>query len=315
MSLLSIHTVQFAVILVLQIPSIAVSLLIFVYFVRNRQIRSQLNHRIILVLLAVNFLEVATDLPMPLSFYHTSMAKPSTNSYCVWWTWYEFSLNTVCLFLMAWASIERHILIFSSHWMQGRWKRRALHIAPIIFCLLWTPLFYVVMIIISPHCSTIWRFDSVLCGQPCYLTTNNGVFGSFDFSFNILVPIVIIVLANFTLIFRVVYGKYTRHQPIIWRRQRKLTLQMVSISILYVIFWFPSTLTQLVEIYFNSEFLLVHLESLLFLIYFVPLLLPFVCLVRLTKLMKQMRTYVIQMYTTMARSCHRASVHPLAYSN
>ena len=315
MSLLPIYPIQFIVILSVQIPSIVVSVLIFVHFLQNRRIRSHLNHHIIYVLLLVNFLEVATDIPMPLSFYYFNEAKPRSNIYCVWWTWYEFSLNTIGLFLMAWASVERHILTFASHWMLRRWKRWTLHIAPIIFSLFWTPVFYTVMIIISPNCATIWRFDSVLCGQPCFLTTNGGRFGLFDFNFNILFPIIVIVLGNFALIFRVIYGRYMREQPVRWRRQRKMALQLISISILYVVFWFPSTLTQLVELYFNSQFLLIHLEDLLFLIYFVPLLLPFVCLISLTKLMKQIKTAVIRVSTSVRRCCHRAAVHPLDQNN
>jgi hypothetical protein len=211
---------------------------------------------------------------------------PVSNAYCVWWTWYEFSVNTIGLFLMAWISIERHLLIFRPPAMfEVSWNKWIFHFIPIILCLIWTPIFYLVIVVISPFCTTVWDFDFVNCGTPCYFFAN--FFGQFDFIFNIAVPNVIIMLANVTLIIRVIYQKISRHQAVNWRRHRKMVLQLWIVSSLYMAFWLPMTITQLIQITVMPSFMIDQLETILFVVYFIPLLLPIICLSTQPELVKK----------------------------
>lgn len=191
---------RFSLIVALEIPAIFFSMLIFSHFAFNRQVRSKLKNHGWLVLLIVNFFQLTLDLPMPASYYYMDTIWPETYVYCIWWTWLEYSLSTIGLFLMAWISIERHVFIFSPHAMaQRRWKKWLFHFLPIIFCLLWTPTFYFVIIVISPYCTTPWDFTFLSCGYPCYLTAN--FLGQFDLICNITVPSAIVMFANVTLAF------------------------------------------------------------------------------------------------------------------
>ena len=97
-----------------------ISLLIFIYFGIYRHARVKDHQHSILLLLLINFFQVVTDLPMPMSFFHLNgNVQPATSKYCTWWIWYEFSLNTTNGLLMAWISIERHLLIFHYNFIRN----------------------------------------------------------------------------------------------------------------------------------------------------------------------------------------------------
>ncbi|CAF0923981.1 unnamed protein product [Adineta steineri] len=67
---------------------------------------------------------------------------------------------------MTWASIERHILVFSSHR-----HRFDAHTIPLIFCLIYPILFYTYTIFFYP-CEQIFEYQQVLCGSPCFKRTS-----------------------------------------------------------------------------------------------------------------------------------------------
>jgi hypothetical protein len=119
---------------------------------------------------------------------------------------------------------------------------------------------------------------------PCYETDQPAVI-TYDFIGNIVFPIAMITMANVGLILRVLWQKRLHH--ITWRRQRKLTLQLLSIAILYILFWFPLTVNGLFLIFIPwLASLDLQINYLFFLIYMVPILLPFVSLMNQSNIVK-----------------------------
>ena len=291
-----IYTVKFAVLLTLQIPSILVSILIFAYFGYYRHTRVKDHNRSILLLLLINFLQVTTDLPMVINFFRLSgTVQPAVSPYCIWWVWFEFSLNTTNGFLMAWISFERHLLIFHSNVIRGAgpWKRRLMQIFPLVICSFWGPMYYLLTVVISPMCTSTWFFDSLLCGVPCYLTTS---WGTFDLFFDVIFPVIIIFLTNLALFLRVVYrqtmvvGRIQNN----WKRQRKMAIQLGMISFVYLAVWIPLSIAQLGQIYISPSFLAQQLDTFNFLVYIVPLILPFLCLISMSELIETFKTILIR---------------------
>ncbi|UJR38763.1 hypothetical protein I4U23_031428 [Adineta vaga] len=228
---------------------------------------------------------------MPMSYYYSNSIWPPTNAYCVWWTWYEFSINSMGLFLMAWISIERHLLIFHARTiLQVRWKKWLCHFLPITFCLIWAPLFFFILIVISPLCITLWDYNLFLCGFPCYY--DEKVLNQFDFIFNLLLPVVIIMFANVMLVIRVIYRKISRQQAVNWRRHGKMVFQLWMISSLYMGFWLPVTITLFIQITFDPSFMSDQLETMQFAAYFIPLLLPVICLGALPELLNKIKSII-----------------------
>lgn len=88
-----LHRIKFAILIVLQIPSILISLLIFLFFLTHRTSLHCLQNQALLLLLSINFLLVTVDLPMPIHFYHLGYVSPPKAIYCTWWTFLEYSLK------------------------------------------------------------------------------------------------------------------------------------------------------------------------------------------------------------------------------
>jgi hypothetical protein len=124
-----------------------------------------------------------------------------------------------------------------------------------------------------------------MCRAPCYVLDRTNLF-TYDVIGTIIFPILIILIANLFLIFRIVYQKRQHHGA--WRRQRKLTMQLLIIASIYIIFWFPMAFNGLAFI-FTSSYLSEQIQTnyFIFLVYIVPILLPFILLATLPELIKK----------------------------
>jgi hypothetical protein len=134
-------------------------------------------------------------------------------------------------------------------------------------------------------------FTSNLCGYAnCYLEYDK-VLGTFDWGVNNGLPIVIIILANIALVVRVIKQKRRRQQhPNSRKNQRRMTLQLLRISSLYLISWLPSLIIGVGQQLISPNFL-AELQSdyALDLIYLVCLFLPWVSLRLLPECTKWIR--------------------------
>ncbi|CAM4841536.1 unnamed protein product [Rotaria magnacalcarata] len=221
------NSVKFAVFLAFQIPSIITSSIIVIYIIVTPAFRSKEQNHSICVLLSFNLLQLISDIPLAIHFFHLNIVQPATSVHCILWTWLDFTLNTSSVQLMAWISIERHLFIFSWNLTRrvSRLQRWFIHFAPLIICSVWCSIFYFFTIIVSPMCANTWIFYRPLCGLPCYLATN---WNYYDLIFNIIMPVLFILIANVALVIRVVKQKLSRVRPtrVDWRRQRKMTFQL-----------------------------------------------------------------------------------------
>ena len=243
------YSLKFTILVILEVPSILVSLGIFVHFVSSRAVRTAYHQHSVFVLLFVNFLQITTDIPMSLDYYRSGgLVRPATNAYCTWWTFYDYSFFAVNADLTAWISIERHLLIFHHGLLGGvgSWKRWSLHVVPWIVCLLWGPLFYMLTNVSGLVCTNTWYFDTIFCGQSCFATTT---WGLVDIFVNNVMAIAIILSANVILIIRVVYQRMTvvAQTRINWHHQRKMVLQLSTISVTYLMIWLPLAIILLIS--------------------------------------------------------------------
>jgi hypothetical protein len=286
-----LHRIKFSILLTLQIPAYALSLLIFYFFMKNRTIVQVPHNRALLILLLVNFIQLSFTLPLNLHFYSIGYINPANPTFCTWWTFFEFTLYVTSEYLMATISVQRHMLIFHAHVLRIRWKCIVLHHLPLIFCLTYPMIFYIFAILLYPCDGTQWDYTNNLCGfADCYLLFNK-VLGTFDWSVNNGLPMVIDVLANITLIIRVIRQKRRQQRPVTWKQQRRMTLQLLCISSLYLAAWSPSLIVGVVQILGFPTFLAqIQTDYFLDLIYIVCLFLPWVCLGLLPELLAWIKT-------------------------
>ncbi|CAF0923178.1 unnamed protein product [Adineta ricciae] len=274
--------VKFWLLLTLAIPSTICSILVFIYFFR-RWNRLTLDHHLTLILVTVCFIQLTTNFPFIIIYNHFNWVVPTTDSFCLWWNWWEYGLNGVLLFAMAWGSIERHLLVFHRGMMITRKQRILFHLLPISLACLYPLLLYFIVVILNP-CQNYWHYNEVFCGIPCYLI-DYPILATYDFIADIVFPVLVIASANVSLIIRVVLQK--RQHNVAWRRQRKLTRQLIGIAIIYILFWFPLTLGGLVLTFTSSSDLLsIQVNYFFFFVHFIPGLLPFTSITSLSDFKK-----------------------------
>ncbi|CAF1343319.1 unnamed protein product [Adineta ricciae] len=112
--LLSTYT-QSWLLLVPLIPSILISIFNLYHLLKDRALRHALNNHVIICLLFFGLMEELTDIALHVQFYRTGIVLIRTPAFCLFWIIISSSLLVSIYWLMAWASIERHIFIFYPH--------------------------------------------------------------------------------------------------------------------------------------------------------------------------------------------------------
>ena len=159
------YSLQFWLLLGFGVPSLTCSLFIFYYFLFDQTRRRALHNHLILLIIATNILLIITDLSWMLdSLRRSGRVLFPTPAFCMLWWFLDYSLYTIQTVILAWASIERHLLIFHSHLMSTPRKRFLYHYLPPALLVLYMMVFYALVIFLSP-CENLYDFDSESCGS------------------------------------------------------------------------------------------------------------------------------------------------------
>ena len=105
-------TIRFWILLILSIPSIICSFLVLWLLLSNREQRRSLNQRIIIIQLIGGLIFLLTHVPIYLSYLRLGYVWPQTPAMCQLCWFVGDTYNDTMTILMAWASFERHILVF-----------------------------------------------------------------------------------------------------------------------------------------------------------------------------------------------------------
>ena len=269
------NRIKFIILLVLQLLALPAYLYVFYRFRQKHQLREALHHHVILLLLIVSFLFLVVALPLTQAYMFTSRAYPGTFIFCSLWNWIHYSLNMVNLFLMAFASIERNWLIFHPSLIRGTVRRICLHYGPLLFCLVYPPLFYFGAIFLH-KCEPFFDYTQLLCIWPCYF--NSLRWSVADIYVNNLTTTCLIPIFCSIIYIRVFIQKRAMKQKAFqWRRDKKMIFQLWAVSSLYLAMWMPLQLLSLINTYIDPSFLLQAQIDYLFLMpYMIPFLYPFI---------------------------------------
>ncbi len=269
------NRIKFGIFLVLQFFAVCCFLNAFFQYLYRRKLRQTLSYHIIFLLLLTSFLFVTIALPLTEAYLFTSYVYPSNDLFCSLWTWFHYSVNIINLFLMAYISIERHLIIFHGQILQNKLGKYLLHYCPICFCLIYPPTFYVGAIFLCP-CTNTYDYTQLLCTWPCYF--GNYTWSNIDLFFNNYTPLLTIPIFCFSLYIRVFYQKRSmRLEANKWRRDKKHILQLFAISSLYLLMWMPLQIAGLVNIYWDPAFLVqAQIDYMYLFPYFIHLIYPFI---------------------------------------
>jgi hypothetical protein len=278
--------VRFWLFLLFDIPSIYCSFIILFYLLINKNLRSQLINHITINLLIIGLIIELIDIPFYLSFLHLGVVQPSAPFVCLLWWFMDKGLYNGFTIIMAWSSIHRYLSIYHDRLFLNQKKRFLFHYLPLIILLLYILIFYI-MVIIFPPCTNTYDYTLPVCNDfPCYL--NHSVLGIWDAIVNSILPTVIIAVFSVVLIVRVYCQKRRLRQPNVWRKQRKMSIQLLSSSTLFLIADIPLSILVFAHLSGLQEDIGVEAQHYFdFLCYFVILLFPFVCLYSISELRKK----------------------------
>jgi hypothetical protein len=275
-------TIRFWLYLLFLIPSMICTLFVLYYLVFDRTLRRSLNNHVIIVLLfTVLFCEL-TMYPWMLYYYSHSDTWQRSFAFCVIWGFIDWAVYMLQLLLFAWASIERHILIFHDRWVSTKRKRIFVHYLPVVIISMYWFLFYA-YVYFYPSCENTFDSTQMICVTVCLFSSFS--FHAFDLLFNNVLPTLTIVIFSVTLLLRVLRQKQRMRQPILWRKHRKMTVQLLSISALYLLITAPWAIIVFLRICGLPQEIGAKFEDYSYFVsYYMVLIFPFVSLLSLPEL-------------------------------
>ena len=277
------NTVKFWLYLSLLIPSFFCLLFILYHLLFKRNLRQALNNHVIIVVLIISLISETTIYPWMLYFYQfKGVWRRAFIFFCQIWGYLDWGLYITQTILFAWALVERHILIFHERWVSTKRKSFFVHYLPLILLLLYCLICHVIVYFFPP-CKNYYYNSDMQCVDPCLFYDFK--FAMWEMAVHQVLPAFIIIIFSIALLARVLWKKHKMHQAVQWRKLRKMTIQVLCISVLYLIFFFPYVVYNLMLTYGVSNRSIRDFAELSELLAFcMTLFLPFVCAMSLPDL-------------------------------
>jgi hypothetical protein len=297
---------RFWLLLTFVIPSIACSLFVLYHLLFDRTLRHALHNHTVIVLLILALNCQLIDISWYLDFLQRGIVWPKTPAHClVWWLVDLGFYNTVAI-ILAWASIERHILVFYDRWIATKKKRFFVHYLPLITLLIYATIYYTIVIFFPPCQQTFLYTLPVCSAAPCHLF--HPILGLWEIGVHGCLCTLIIAFSNLTLIIRVIIQKRQRTQIFQWKKYHKMIFQLISISVLYLLFNLPIMILLVArQCGLPADVGVEEQLVAFFLTYWVVLLLPMVSLCSLPELKARITRFVYRQ----ERRQRRAIVFPM----
>ena len=223
--------IQFSIVLVVLIVSIPCFAFVLFHTLTNRTLYRALNNHVIILLLLLNAFQTLTDVPMRLAYYWTGILRPATVAYCIVFNFPDLYLYTTSFLLLAWASFERHILIFRAQLFNTTLRRLLGHYIPLGFCCVYPLLYYIVFFFFYP-CENYYDASVGSCVTPCFLWVSS-IMALYEQVAHGFAPMLLIALFNLLLVIRVLRQNRRMGRELAWRKNRKMAIQLFSISFLF----------------------------------------------------------------------------------
>ena len=245
-----LNRIKFGIFLGFQIPAVICSLYLLSQYAIRHNLRQSIHNHVIIVLLCSSFAFVIIPVSASEAFFFTSHVHPESILFCAIWTWIHYSINISNLILMAFACGERHWLVFRLNVINTRRNRFAYHYIPIMICLIYPWLFHFIYIFLY-RCEPIYDYTQLLCLIPCYFLTMN--VANLDTFLNNWVPIFAIPLFSGALFIRYhLQKRRTQIHGFRWKRDRRMVIQLLSITLLYCLTWGPVQAATIYDNFFNG---------------------------------------------------------------
>ena len=270
-------SVQFWLYLLSNIISIISCSILLFYLWSKRILRIAIHNHIIILLLLICFLYELIDIPFLLYNYRYEISWETESFLYRFWSFIDIGLYATQLILFAWSVIERHIIVFHTSCLSTARRRFYIHYLPsivlIIYCLVWYS-----VTILFPSCSKMDIESKLNDDDVNSCIFHDPIAKYFDSFFHQMLPLSVITIFSIALFLRIHWQKVQLNESINREKQHQLIFQILSISILYFVFYLPWIFV-LICIQFHSlkDIGLITMPYAYFFSYYFIFLLPFVC--------------------------------------
>ena len=229
--------------LVVLVPSILCSFFVLYHFLVDRNLRRALNNHVFVVIIIIGLIAELTVYPWKLYNLRQSEIWIRPPTFCLIWEFIERNFYPIQTFLIAWATIERHILIFNDRLMKAKRWRLALHYFPIIAVLLYGFIVYSYTFFFPP-CANLYYNTYNRCMYPCLWLQPN--FAIYELYAHAIAPPMIMMVFSLLLLIRVIRMKIRMRQPNHWRRNLKMAIQLLVNVLVNMLFILPYAIIVLI---------------------------------------------------------------------
>ncbi|CAF4043677.1 unnamed protein product [Adineta steineri] len=227
---------RFWMYLISNCASFICSIFVLYHLLFNKNLRWGLNNHAFIVGLIINLFVLVLDVPLYLYYLYHGIVWIQVPLICQLWRYIDAASYTVLPKLVAWASFERHILIFNERRLLRLKNRILFHYIPIGAITSYHILLYMIINLFLP-CQNRFVYTQSYCGYAsCAYQTAYTIYELFT---NGVLSSVCIAFFSITLIVRVVYRRYRVRGHVDWRKHRKLTIQLLFVASIFYIFYFP----------------------------------------------------------------------------
>ncbi|CAF4142997.1 unnamed protein product [Rotaria sp. Silwood2] len=290
------RSVQLWLYLISNILSILCCCFVLFYLLIDRTLRTELHNHVIIVLLFICLFYESICIPFIVYNYYFDTSWETRSISYRFWSSIDIVLNRSQLIILAWATIERHILIFHGHWLLTKEKRFYIHYLPIIILIVYCLVWYCLFILFSSCFNINNQSNSNVISYLCMLNHRN--IKHFDLICHQIIPSFIIIILSIVLLLRVRWQKTSFYQSADWTKQRRMIVQILSISMLYFLFYGPWILVMICVQFSSLKKIALNIMTYAFFFsdYFI-FLLPFVCYASLPEVqlkLKKLFCYLLQ---------------------
>lgn len=241
LSVVTNGSIQYKILLTLGIPSFICYIFLIIYMFTQKSHRKAPHNYCTLIILNFQFFCNVVDIPSQIYYYRNLQVMFASAFYCYAWQYIPYSIWPISLMLLAWASFERHILIFHDHLLHSQWKTIYLHYAPPIIIISYVTCFYIYAYAYYT-CTTPYQFYLNHCGNSCY--SSNIVMLVWIRVAHYMLPSFLTAICSISLLIRVICSKHRHQQIFVWRKHKKMAYQLLSLAVLSAATVFPYSIVR-----------------------------------------------------------------------
>ncbi|CAF4079094.1 unnamed protein product [Adineta steineri] len=274
---------QYIILLIIMPLAVACNLFILYHLLTDKNLRKELHNHVIIAILFSSLQFNLIHAPFSINLFRTGSVWPRSIIACSIWRFTAYTGCNANDVFLAWAAIERHILIYHSNLMKQPRYQILFHYVPLALLLVYLIGFNAACFL-TPTCFTSYNFNVVFCDASCL----NAVpfMATWYLMVNQLVAAIIAIVFSLALWLRVIYQRKRAKGTVEWRRLNKLTTQVLVITVLFIVLEMPYAITCTINYLknMNESIIFGYGNSIsLFLCYIMPIIMPFACLLGLHK--------------------------------